>query len=68
MGVYCRVTGAVPVLTPYALEVLLSNPQVSHAKATRELGYNPRPPRQAILELVAWYRANRAQFPKLSIP
>jgi dihydroflavonol-4-reductase len=68
MGVYCRITGTVPVLTPYALEVLLSNPRVSHAKATRELGYNPRPPRQAILELVAWYRANRALFPALKIP
>jgi dihydroflavonol-4-reductase len=68
MGVYCRLTGTVAVFTPYALEVLLSNPRVSHDKATRELDYHPRPPRQSILELVAWYRANRDKFPGLNIP
>jgi dihydroflavonol-4-reductase len=31
------------IITPYSIAVLLSNSRISHAKATRELGYAPRP-------------------------
>ena len=68
MGAYSRLTKSVPVFTPYALEVLLSNSNISHAKATRELGYHPRPLRQSIAETIAWFRENRHQFPNLNIP
>jgi dihydroflavonol-4-reductase len=68
MAWYSRLTGTTPVFTPYALEVLLSNADISHAKATRELGYNPRPPRQSIIETVKWFCANRDQFPRLKLP
>ncbi len=39
---YYRVTHSKPRFTPYSLEVLQSNSHISHAKATRELGYKPR--------------------------
>ena len=41
---YYRISHATPRFTPYSLEVLRSNSNISHAKATRELGYHPRPP------------------------
>jgi dihydroflavonol-4-reductase len=31
----------------------------SSAKAARELGYAPRPARDAIIDAVGWFRANR---------
>jgi dihydroflavonol-4-reductase len=30
----------------------------SSAKAMRELGYTPRPAREAVTDAVAWFRAN----------
>ncbi len=67
MAFYSQVTKTVPTLTPYALEVLLSNAVISHAKATRELGYQPRSPRQSIIETVNWYRENQGLFPGLKL-
>jgi dihydroflavonol-4-reductase len=31
---------------------------VSHAKAARDLGYDPGPPQQALARAVEWFRAN----------
>lgn len=49
---YARVT---PRFTPYSLEVLRSNANISHAKATRELGYKPRPLYDSIRDAVRWF-------------
>ncbi|MBE3087980.1 MAG: SDR family oxidoreductase, partial [Chloroflexi bacterium] len=40
---YYRWSKAKPRFTPYSLEVLQSNSNISHAKAARELGYQSRP-------------------------
>ena len=40
---YYQRTKSKPRFTPYSLEVLQSNSNISHAKASRELGYHPRP-------------------------
>ncbi len=45
-----------PLVTPYSLEAVRSNSLVSHDKAMRELGFCPRPARQAILEAVRWWQ------------
>jgi dihydroflavonol-4-reductase len=42
------------VLTPYSIKVLHSNSFFSHAKASRELGYQPRPVSDSIRDSVAW--------------
>jgi nucleoside-diphosphate-sugar epimerase len=34
---------------------------VSHAKATRELGYQPRPAAQALARAVEWFTRGRGQ-------
>jgi dihydroflavonol-4-reductase len=44
-----------PRFTPYSLEVLRSNANISHAKATRELGYSPRPLYESVRDAVRWF-------------
>jgi dihydroflavonol-4-reductase len=44
-----------PRFTPYSLEVLRSNANISHDKATRELGYTPRPLYESIRDAVKWF-------------
>jgi dihydroflavonol-4-reductase len=56
---YYRLTKAKPRLTPYSLEVLQSNSNISHAKATRELGFHPRPLAETIADTVRWFIENR---------
>ncbi|MGE5374305.1 MAG: NAD-dependent epimerase/dehydratase family protein [Bacteroidota bacterium] len=48
-----------PRFTPYSLEVLRSNSNISHAKASRELGYRPRPLYESIRDSVRWFLDNR---------
>jgi len=56
---YYEKTQARPRFTPYSLEVLRSNADISHAKATRELGYRPRPLYESIADTVRWFFENR---------
>lgn len=44
-----------PRFTPYSLEVLRSNSNISHVKAARELGYTPRPLYESIRDAVKWF-------------
>jgi len=57
---YYQLTKASPRLTPYSLEVLRSNSNISHAKATRELGYQPRSLYESIADTVRWFLAQKA--------
>ncbi len=52
---YYRRTRAKPRFTPYSLEVLQSNSDISHKKAERELGYKPRPAFETIRDTVRWF-------------
>ena len=52
---YYKLAHATPRFTPYALEVLRSNSNISHAKATRELWYRPRPLYESIHDAVKWF-------------
>lgn len=45
-----------PLYTKYSLYTLESNANFSHAKASRELGYSPRPPRVTIDDTVEWLK------------
>jgi len=53
---YYRMAHAVPRFTPYSLEVLQSNSHISHAKATRELGYHPRSLQDSIADAIRWFK------------
>lgn len=52
---YYRRTGVKPRFTPYSLEVLQSNSVISHAKAARELGYQPRSLYESIADTARWF-------------
>jgi dihydroflavonol-4-reductase len=52
---YYHLAQATPRFTPYSLEVLKSNSNISHAKATRELGYSPRSLFESIKDTVKWF-------------
>lgn len=52
---YYSVAKVNPRFTPYSLEVLRSNSNISHAKATRELGYGSRPLYESIRDAVKWF-------------
>jgi dihydroflavonol-4-reductase len=51
-----QLTGLKPMFTRYSLEAVCSNSLVSHAKASRELGFQPRPARQAVVDTVRWFQ------------
>lgn len=52
---YYRFAKETPRFTPYALEVLRSNSNISHAKATRELSYSPRSLYESLSDTVKWF-------------
>jgi dihydroflavonol-4-reductase len=56
---YYRRTKTKPRFTPYSLEVLQSNSDISHKKAEHELGFKPRPITETIADTVRWYSENR---------
>jgi dihydroflavonol-4-reductase len=49
--------GGEPLFTRYSLDAICSNSQISHEKATKNLGYSARPAREAILDSVCWFQA-----------
>ncbi|MGD0753151.1 MAG: SDR family oxidoreductase [Anaerolineales bacterium] len=56
---YYQRTQAKPRFTPYSLEVLQSNANISYKKALAELGYRPRPVYESIADTVRWFLENR---------
>lgn len=56
---YYRFANETPRFTPYSLEVLKSNSNISHGKATRELGYKSRPLYDSIRDAVKWFLESR---------
>jgi dihydroflavonol-4-reductase len=53
-----RLTGIPPMMTRDHIKMARHKMFYSSAKAMNELGYNPRPVRQAVEDAVAWFRAN----------
>ena len=50
-----RMTGQRPLYTKFSIETLRTSERVSHAKATRELGYQPRPLQSSIEDALNWF-------------
>ena len=48
-----------PRVTREMLAMAKKRMYFSHAKAAAELGYSPRPARQAVADAIGWFRANR---------
>lgn len=54
--IYYKLKKQTPLFTRYSIYTLQSNSLFSHDKATRELGYNPRPIKQTLLDTVQWLK------------
>ena len=53
-----RLTGIAPLVTRDHLRMARKKMYFSSAKAIAELGYAPRPARAAVVDAIAWFRAN----------
>jgi dihydroflavonol-4-reductase len=53
---FSRLTGARPLFTNETLGALGGNPSVSHEKAARELGFQPRPLEVTVADTYEWFR------------
>ena len=47
-----------PLYTSVSMRALRSNRNISHEKATRELGYQPRPFRETLIDTLQWFEEN----------
>jgi dihydroflavonol-4-reductase len=59
--IYYRLSGAKPRFTSYSLATLRSNSDISHEKASRELGYRPRNLKETLADTVEWFRRTQPQ-------
>lgn len=59
MAGLAQLNGSQPLYTPAMLHALHSNQKVSHAQASRDLGYAPRPFRQTLADTLSWFRKQR---------
>lgn len=55
---YNRLLGRRALYTNVALRALNSNRQISHEKANRELGYQPRPFKETLVDTMKWFELN----------
>jgi len=53
-AVHYRVWRSTPQFTEHSLYTLLAASNFSHAQATKELGYSPRPMAQTLRDTVEW--------------
>jgi len=53
-----QLSGSRPIFTTASLNALISNRSISHAKATREIGYNPRPLHDTLADTIKWFQDN----------
>ena len=60
MPAFAELTGTEPIFTRYSLAAICSNSEISHAKASRALGFQPRPARQAVMDAVRWFQQRPA--------
>jgi dihydroflavonol-4-reductase len=67
---YYSITGTKPRFTPYSIEVLQSNCDISHAKASSQIGYKTRNLHETLLETIRWFtgRSTGLGTFKVSIP
>ncbi len=58
MSLVARFRGNKPMYTRVTLSALHSNRQISHAKATQDLNFNPRPFRETLIDTLEWFAEN----------
>jgi dihydroflavonol-4-reductase len=63
-----RLAGRRPLYTSAALKPLGGNRNISHARATRELGYQPRPLRETVVETLQWFENRGVLARQIPLP
>jgi dihydroflavonol-4-reductase len=58
MAGLARFNNAQPIYTRLTLDALQSNRQISHVRASSELGYQPRPLRKTLRDTLDWFAQN----------
>jgi dihydroflavonol-4-reductase len=57
--IYSSITKDQPLYTSQSLDILVNSPtNISNSKARKELGYEPRPLEQTLIDTYDWYREN----------
>lgn len=56
---YYKLTNTKPRFTPYSIEVLQSNCEISHQKASTELGYTTRPLEDTLNATIKWFTTHK---------
>jgi dihydroflavonol-4-reductase len=57
---YYRLTRQTPKFTTYSLDTVCGNSVISHAKASRELGYRARPLFMSVADTIRWWRRKQS--------
>lgn len=57
---YYRLTRQTPKFTTYSLDTICGNSVISHAKASRELGYHARPLFKSVADTIHWWRSRQS--------
>jgi dihydroflavonol-4-reductase len=57
---YYRLTRQTPKFTTYSLDTVCGNSVISHAKASRELGYRARPLLKSVSDTIRWWRKGQS--------
>ena len=65
---YYKLTNTKPRFTPYSIEVLQSNCDISHLKATTELGYTTRTVNEMLFETIRWFLGNGKNSGRIKMP
>jgi len=58
VALWSKMAGQRPLYTKFSLKALKSNRHMSHEKASRDLGYQPRPFTESLRDTLAWFRDN----------
>jgi dihydroflavonol-4-reductase len=58
MEMVASLNGSRPIYTRATLDALSSNRQISHGRASRDLGYQPRPFEETIQNTLGWFAQN----------
>jgi dihydroflavonol-4-reductase len=58
IGIYYRLMNQPVLFTGMSMDTICGYHNISHNKATRDLGYNPRPFRHTIADTLAWFKQN----------
>jgi dihydroflavonol-4-reductase len=56
---YSRISGRTPLYTRESLEIIINgSKQISHEKASRELGFSPRKMDETVQDIMKWFKSN----------